>query len=101
MLEELLPQTVKQDEDPRAGLLTAIDEHGGEWGLFADDCALLRGFADGIGRSDVDGELRHCGEYRKAIDDHLQQAREELRVKGRLFMTVGVCGGLLTALLLW
>ena len=104
ILIQLLPDLFERDcstADPRERLGKAIWEQGTGWGLSTDDRHLLRGFADGIGRSDIDGEMRFCGEYHKAIDGHLAQAREELRVKGRLFVIFGVCGGLLAALLMW
>ena len=101
LLEEWLPKNDDPLVDPRMRLQTMIDERRGEWGLIEDDCTLLKGFANGIGRSDVDGEIRLCGEYRREVDERLWQAREDLRVKGRMYVTMGICGGLLAAILMW
>ena len=75
LLEEWLPKNNDPLVDPRMRLQTMIDERRGEWGLIEDDCTLLKGFANGIGRSDVDGEIRLCGEYRREVDERLWQAR--------------------------
>lgn len=79
----------------------AIDAKGEEWGLSADDRTLLKAFVEGIGKSDVEGEVRFCEDYCEAVSAHLSAAREDMKTKGRLQLTLGICGGLLAALLLW
>ena len=104
LLRQLLPdlfESLRDAEDPRERLRAAVEQRGAEWGLSVDDRHLLCGFADAIGRSDIEGEQHLCAEYRESVGIHLAQAREDLRVKGRLFVLCGVCGGLLIALLLW
>lgn len=99
-----IPDTAKTDpRDPevRENWKAAIDAYGAQWGLYEDDRVLLKGFAEGIGRADVTGEIRFCGEYRAAVDSQLSDAREAAKTKGRVQLTLGICGGLLAALLLW
>lgn len=74
---------------------------GEERGLSADDQTVLSGFISGLGHCDVEGEVNFCEEYHAVVDERLEQAREQLKTKGRVYPMLGVCGGLLTALLLW
>ena len=104
LLQQLLPDLFDPlcaVEDPRKHLRAVIEQRGAEWGLSSDDRHLLCGFADAIGRSDIEGEQHLCAEYRESVGVHLAQAREDLRIKGRLFVVCGVCSGVLIALLLW
>ncbi len=93
--------TTNGNQEPRLQWAKTITEQGGDWGFSADDRVLLAAFAEGIGRSDVAGEIRFCSDYREAVCTHLSSAREELKIKGRLYLTLGMCGGVLAALLLW
>lgn len=87
-------------EEPREAFTKRLLSWGESAGLAVDDRALLQGFSDGVGRSDVEGELRFCAQYEQAIEEQLLQAREQLKIKGRLSLTAGICGGITAVLLL-
>lgn len=106
-METLLGEVCSIPEDANTS-----DESRKEWerrllcwgegiGLSADDCAVLQGFINGLGRSDVEGEIRFCEEYYALIDERLQEAQEQLKTKGRVYPMLGVGCGVLTAILLW
>lgn len=89
------------DGELRAEWAREIDRHGAEQGFTQEDCRILHTFVDGIGKSDIAGEIRFCAECCEALRIQLDSAKEILDTRGRSQVTLGVCGGLLTALLLW
>ncbi len=92
------PQVNPNDPDMREKWKTCIND---KEGLCEDDRLLLKGFAEGIGRADVEGEVRFCDDYREALEEQLSSARETMKTKGKVCLAMGVCGGLLAALLFW
>ncbi len=73
---------------------------GEQKGISNEDGMIVERFVRGFGLSDVEGSIRYCDEYRDIVEERLQQASEELRNKGRVFMALGICGGLAAGLLL-
>lgn len=73
---------------------------GRETGLSRADLSLLRGFGEGFGVSDTDGQLSHCALYAKLTEDNLKNAREEKTRKSKLYQTLGIFSGIAAALLL-
>ena len=69
-------------------------------GLLAGDIELLRGFGQGFGASDVDGQLSHCSLYSDLISENLKNAREEKNRKSRLYQILGIFSGMAAALVL-
>ena len=69
-------------------------------GFLAEDIALLRGFGNGFGASDVDGQLSHCTLYTELIGDRLKNAREEKNRKSKLYQLLGIFSGMAAALVL-
>ena len=61
---------------------------------------LLRDFGNGIGTTDLDGQLSHCDLYLVRFDEQLSAAREQYRRKGRLYILLGGSAGLAAALLI-
>lgn len=96
----LLPQPEK-DADLREAWATLVRERGGEQGLSADDITVMAAFVTEIGKSDVTGQLKFCEEYGEILENHRLAAQRDLENKGRLYMTLGICGGVTAALLLW
>lgn len=86
--------------DRRERWKKAVDENGKEWGFSVDDRIILKGFLGELGKSDGEGERHFCEEYGALIEGQLLQAQESWRVYGRMYITLGVCGGVAAALLL-
>ena len=79
----------------------AIEEQGESWGFSADDRVLVKAFTGELGKTDAAGEVRFCEDYETLTRSRLEQAREDWKSKGRLYLTLGACGGIAAALLLW
>lgn len=82
--------------DPRQALSQAGESLLGR----QEDRELYRGFAAGLGASDVPGQLRHIDLYAAMVDQALAGAREERDKRGRLYICLGLFGGLTACLLL-
>ena len=87
--------------DVRSRWIETITERGKDNALLADDEMILCGFARDLGKSDASGQVRFCEEYRERIQRQLEEARQAVNTAGRIWLTLGVCGGIATALLLW
>lgn len=69
-------------------------------GFRSGDIDLLRGFGEGFGTSDVEGQLSHCTLYGELVNENLKNAREEKTRKSRLYQVLGVFSGMVAALVL-
>lgn len=61
---------------------------------------ILISFGQGLGISDIEGQLSNCDVYIELISNMLLKARHEKESKGRLYTTLGLLSGLGTAILL-
>ena len=77
-----------------------VKEQGEASGLTAADRELLVHFGDGLGRTDVEGQLTNCRLYAEQLGERLGEARRDAATKSRLYVTLGVTGGIGLALLL-
>ena len=91
----------KDEGDLRLRWEKQICMEGEEQGFSKDDCAVMLAFVRGIGRMDVEGERQHFREYHIVLEQHLCEARETLKSKGRVCLVAGISVGLVAALLLW
>lgn len=74
------------------------DGQGGA--LSREDIELLLDFGEKTGTSDLTGQIENCRLYQQLIGVRLEEARRFAREKGRLYMTLGLIGGMALALLL-
>ena len=93
-------EQVAADGEFRAAWHATVKRYDREWSLSEGERALFDGFADGLGTSDVDGEVRFCEQYGAQIGACLAQRREEANTRRRLYVALGICGGSAVALLL-
>jgi len=82
--------------DPRQALAQAGENLLGR----QTDKALYQSFAAGLGASDASGQLRHIDLYAAMVEQALKEAREERDRRGRLYICLGLFGGLTVCLLL-
>ena len=68
--------------------------------LSAEDAQVLSEFLSGCGTADVTGEVERCTQYARLFHERSQTAREDAVRCGRLYVTLGICGGSMAALLL-
>lgn len=65
-----------------------------------EDIETFALFSEGLGKSDIQGQIAHCDLYISVVSSALENARSESREKGRLFCLLGLFSGLAVALLL-
>lgn len=85
---------------PPQAWMTALKPIQRSDGLTPTDRELLVGFFTGLGTTDAEGQRKNCEHYRRLLTDSMEDARTEAAQKERLYLTLGVTGGLLLALLL-
>ncbi len=71
-----------------------------EMALDGEDTRLLSEFLSGCGAADVAGEVERCEQYARLFYERSEAARDDAVRRGRLYVTLGVCGGSMAALLL-
>lgn len=98
-LPELL-RALQEGTDFPSAWRQALEAKGTEYGLNGKDRELLLGYGEGLGKTDVEGQMEHCRLYETLIGEQLEEARREASVKGRLYITLGTASGLGVALLL-
>ena len=75
----------------RGGACPSVDN--GDWELY-------QGFVQGLGVSDVQGQMEHLELYRSLLEPRLEQAREEAKQKSKVFVALGLFAGVTLSLLL-
>ncbi len=99
----LLQETVKNlsaDGEFRKAWRAAANEQCRTWTFSEQEKDLFLSFVDGLGTSDVIGEIRHCEYYSRRIRECLEERKAEARTRGGLYMALGFCGSSAVALLL-
>lgn len=69
-------------------------------GLSKEDIRLLTDFGQGLGTTDVEGQLAHCELYKTMFSSRLKQAREEKEKKVKLYRMLGLFSGVAVSLLI-
>lgn len=69
-------------------------------GLSKEDIRLLTDFGQGLGTTDVEGQLAHCELYKTMFASRLKQAREEKEKKVKLYRMLGLFSGVAVSLLI-
>lgn len=68
-------------------------------GLEETDIALMSAWGEGLGSTDVAGQLAHCERFESRLGEQAKGARQQALVKGKLYTSLGVAGGLVITLL--
>lgn len=85
--------------DPRVSFAGGLSTLAGQ-GLNDADRRLLTGFGEGLGTTDVAGQVEHCRRFEQQMAQRAADARQQAAQKGRLYTSLGAAGGLVV-LLLW
>ena len=64
------------------------------------DKAFFREFGEGLGTSDVEGQMAHCRLCETRLEELLAAARDDKLKKSKLYLTLGICAGLAAGLVL-
>lgn len=78
----------------------AVSRHAKEEGFSQKDVALLKGFGSGFGASDTEGQAAHFSLYKTLTASALDEARRDRDRKSKLYLMLGVFGGMAAAILL-
>lgn len=68
--------------------------------LKKEDKSLIIEFGRLLGTADIDGELSHIGLYKELIETNIDNSKEELNQKSKLFKLLGLFSGIAAALLI-
>ena len=68
-------------------------------GLAREDCQILQMFADGLGVSDVEGQMNHCERYGNLFSARSQRCAAEYASKGKLYRSLGWLSAVTVAVL--
>ena len=103
-LEDMERALEAEGDFPRVWIRT-VEREGGKCGFTAEDQALLQEFGKGLGTSDTpvsytQGQTAHCSLYGELFSRQAEDARREVANKGKLYIMLGLAGGLGLALLL-
>ena len=99
LLFECLTQ-MKQGVSLNTAWINSIYNIPPYYGLNNDDIELLKSFVDRLGVDDIEGQISNCKLNIEFINEHLKNAREEKKKKSKLYLMLGVFGGVSLSLLL-
>ena len=71
-----------------------------KFGLKKGDAALLLEFGEQLGKTDVDGQLKHLELYEALFKKQLTDAENEINKKSKLYKTMGFFVGTAAALMI-
>ena len=88
----------------KSGILTSLLEHQENWSrssieealtvICESDREIMIEFFCAIGTSDLNGQSAVCKKAVLRASQVLQEAREELNSKGKMYRSLGICAGL-------
>lgn len=77
-----------------------VDYVPSECGLTEDDKSLLRNFAQGLGVSDLSGQVSNCELYKKLFEERINEAKEKEKSFSRLYKILGFSLGCIVTLMI-
>lgn len=89
-----------QDTEWKEHIYRLLSVDACTWELSSEDMALILEWIGGIGNSDLDGQLTHCVRYGERFAEQYRAAKEKAAGTGRLYISLGVLGGIAAVLLL-
>ena len=97
---EFLKACAEKVEQGAAFLSVWREEASRAAGFNAEDRRLLQDFGVGLGTTDISGQLAHCELYTDLFQVRLKEARGQKEKKAKLYLLLGIFGGIAAALLL-
>lgn len=91
---------IENGESFADGFCNEVDNLPASYGLKADDKELLKEFGRGLGVTDVEGQLAHCGLYKEIFTRRLNEVKEDRDKKVKLYRSLGIFAGISLALLI-
>ncbi len=88
---------MESGEDFSGSWKKAVGQASGVWEKERD---LLLRLGEGLGKTDLQGQISHCEMIFKLLEEVLEKAKEEQKNKSRIYQTLGAFGGIAIALLI-
>ncbi len=63
-------------------------------GLKSDDISIINEFGQGLGISDITGQISHCNLHSALAEEHYQDAKDCMTKKSKLYKTMGLMLGI-------
>lgn len=79
---------------------SALEEVQQEMHLSNEAMAQLSSFGSRLGATDLEGQMAHCGRYQREFERLLIEAREQERIKSRLYRSLSMLAGAAVIILL-
>lgn len=74
--------------------------NGFSYVLTKDEISLLLGFTDGLGATDGESQIRHIQLYTNLLQEQIIKAREDIRVKSKMYRIIPLSAGIVLAILM-
>lgn len=110
-IQNLLQEAAREPAFSSLAFLTDTTPFPGDWGkgvsksakvcaFTEEDAVLLCRFGEGLGKTDLEGQLAHGAQYARLLDEQQQKAAVIAREKGRMVCMLWAAGAAVLALLL-
>lgn len=86
--------------DTREAVCEQLNRERRAMALTEEDVRLLSECIDGWGAGDLTGEVSRLRRYATMFEERCAAARTDAARRGRLYVTLGICGGSAVALIL-
>ncbi len=94
-----LLQAASKKNDFRIAWQQELNGFSADFSLSTREKELFSDFMNGFGKTDIVGEVHYCEQYRTLVHHRIEELRAQTKQKGKLYLTLGFCGGGLLGLL--
>ncbi len=68
--------------------------------LTAEDMRIVRSFFTSLGKSDVEGEIENCRLHEDMLLPQIEDAKQQVRDKTKLYCSLGLFAGLMISIII-
>ena len=76
----------------------SLEEYKKNLNLYNETYRLIKNFGEGLGSSDIDGQIAHCEYHKQTIKPYLQDELENKRNKSKMYGILGTCLGIIVGI---
>ncbi len=97
---EKVTQYMDNTADISESFRKALTELSFSCGLSQEDKAVILQFAEKLGTTDTEGQIRHCQYFQKIFSENAEALKNECLTKSKLYRSLGFFSGLALAVVL-